>query len=409
MSHLDTDIAAATPGGNAVKALLHRYGLGLLFSANVLGAGSVYILSQTGASTGFALLWVLPLAFAVDMVMHDMSSRMAARGQPLMEYIRRAIGTRPAMIYASVMALVMQLWAVANYAVAGAALSWFTGANLYICIVAAAMIGITLVMTKTYNHVEAAISAMLVLVFLAYAALTLGLDVSTTELSRGFVPGEVSDATLVIAIIGTTVYYPNFFIQSSMRPTKEWVDVSKYRRDNAVGITFSIVISAGMLIVAATALGSGELSLTDPATPLTEMVGAWTLPVFMGAVLAASFTSATGTLFGSSFAVPQSMGRHTEFGDWAFTAVTVVLITLSTTLAILALQFTEMTPVRMAIIMPALNGAIFLPITIFAMYIATYDWMPTWQRVVIVLAMVTMTAGSILTAQSLYGTITGFL
>lgn len=414
MSILETDIADVTPGGNTAKALLHKYGLGALFAANVLGAGSVYILSQTGASVGFALLWVLPLAFAVDMVMHDMSSRLAVRDKPLMEYMSDTLydltGSRkPAIAYAVFMALVMQLWAVANYAVAGAAFAWFTGINVYVAILAAATVGALLVMTRTYNYVEAVISLMLITVFLSYSALAFGLDVNTAEMARGFVPGQVSDPTLVIALIGTTIYYPNFFIQSSMQPTKDWVAIDKYRRDNLVGIAFSILVSAGMLTVAAVALSPGELSLTDPAAPLVDLVGDWTLSVFMLAVTAAAFTSATGTLFGSSFAVPQSTGRYTTFGDKAFTTVTVVLIGISATIAVLALEFTELTPVRMAITMPALNGAIFLPVTILAMYRATRHEMPTWQRIASFAAVVIMFGGSILTAQSLFNTVISFL
>jgi Mn2+/Fe2+ NRAMP family transporter len=414
MSILETDLADVTPGGHAAQALLHKYGLGALFAANVLGAGSIYILSQTGASVGFTLLWVLPLAFAVDMVMHDMSSRLAVRDRPLMEYISDALheltgSTRIGVAYAILMALVMQLWAVANYAVAGAAFSWFTGVNVYVAILAASSIGVVLVMTRTYNYIEAVISALLVTVFVSYAALSFGLDVNTADLVSGFVPGDVSSATLVIAMLGTTIYYPNFFIQSSMQPTKEWTSLRKYRRDNAVGIAFAILISVGMLVVAAVALEPGELSLTDPAIPLVDSVGAWTLPVFMAAVLAASFTSATGTLFGSSFAVPQSLGKKTIFGDTVFTVVTVVLIGVSSVLSILALEFTEMTPVRMAITMPALNGAIFLPVTILAMYNATAYEMDAWQKTVSAIAVVVMFAGSILTAESLFDTVVSFL
>lgn len=411
---MSTDIADVTPGGHTAKALLHKYGLGALFAANVLGAGSVYILAQTGASVGFALLWVLPLAFAADMVMHDMSSRMAVKDRPLMEYISDGLynltGSRkPGIAYAVSMALIMQLWAVANYAVAGAALSWFTGINLYVAIIAAGAVGQGLVMTRTYNYVEAAISTLLLLVFLSYAALSFGLDISATEVARGFVPSNFNSPTLIIAMIGTTVYYPNFFIQSSMQPTKDWDDISSYRRDNAAGIAFAVLTSVGMLAVAAAVLQPGELSLTDPAIPLVQAVGEWTLPVFMAAVLAASFTSATGTLFGSSFAVPQSMGERTTFGDYNFTLVTVLLIALSVTLSILALEFTALTPVRMAITMPALNGAIFLPVTILAMYSATAGEMPRWQKVVSFIAVIVMFGGSILTAQGLIDTITGFL
>lgn len=410
MSSLEQRIVDVTPGGHTAKVLLHRYGLGTLFAANVLGAGSVYILAQTGASVGFGLLWVLPLAFGLDMVMHDMSSRMAVKDQPLMSYIRRMIGGRAAVVYAVIMALTMQLWAVANYAVAGATLAWFTGMNVYACIGLMSAIGIALVTSQTYNVVEAAISGLLMVVFVTYAALSFGLSPDVTSVAAGLNPlSGVSDLTLIIAILGTTVYYPNFFIQSSMQPTKEWVDLDKYRRDNAAGISFSILISAGMLIVAAMALSPGELSLTEPAKPLVDAVGGWTLPVFMIAVLCASFTSATGTLFGSSFAVPQATGRKTVFGDIWFTVTTVVLIAFSAGVAMFALEFTNMTPVRMAITMPALNGAIFLPLTILAMYDATKHEMKLWQKAVSFLAVIAMFAGSVLTAQSLYDTVIAWI
>lgn len=398
------------PGVSTAQKLLHRYGLGILFSANVLGAGSVYILSQTGASVGFGLLWVLPLAFGLDMLMHDMSARMAADNRPLMEHIRSVTGPTLSAVFGLSMAAIMQLWAVANYAVAGAALSWFTGLNVYASVILVAAIGMTLVGTNTYNRVEAAISSLMLVVFVAYASLTFGLDPNVGEIAAGFNPlAGVNDATLIIAILGTTVYYPNFFIQSSIQPTKGWVDLDRYRKDNAAGIAVSILVSAGMLIVAAVALSPGELSLTDPAQPLLDLIGPWTLPVFVAAVLAASFTSATGTLFGSGFAAPQSLGYETVFGDIYFRTATVALIGVSSVLAVLALQFTQLTPVRMAIIMPALNGIIFLPVTIIAMLHATYDELDTAQLTATAIGCLVMLGGSLLTAQSLYGTIVGWL
>lgn len=404
MSSDEQPVSALTPWGQTVKHLLDAYGLGAMFCANVLGAGSVYILAQTGASTGFALLWVLPLAFVVDLVMHDMSSRMAARGRPLMSFIRDAIGKRPATGYAITMALVMQLWSVANYAVAGYAAAWFIGWNELMMIPMVAFIAILLIYTGTYDQVEAVIGGLLVIVFGVYAALVVGVDASVTSIGAGFIP-QVSDATLVIAMLGTTVYYPNFFIQSSMRPTKDWTDLSKYRRDNIVGVAFSVIVSAGMLIVAAVALSPGEMTLVEPARPLVEMIGGWTLPVFMVAVFAASFTSGTGTLFGSGFAVPQALGHRTEFGDRLFKATVVTLISLSSIISVYVLSVTEMTPVRMAITMPAVNGLIYLPLTLLAMYAATRHEMGRKQEALTVVTLLVMFAGSVLTAQSLYDTV----
>lgn len=395
---------------DSVATTLHRYGLGTLFAGNVLGAGSVYILSETGATTGFALLWVLPIALALDMVLHDLGARLAADGRPLMTYIRSVIGHRPAVGFAVAMAGVMQLWAVANYAVAGAALSWLLGVPTAIGICIAASAAIALMLTRKYKRVESVICGLLLALFGAYIALALGLDVHTSDLLAGFSPGAFNEGTLIIAMLGTTVYYPNFYIQSSIRPTKGWTSVSKYRRDNAAGVIISGIVSAAILTVAATTLsGIGELSLTTPATPLVSSVGAWALPAFVLGVLAASFTSATGTLFGACYAVPQSLGHHTEFGDARFTIVSIALISISAIVAVAMLDLTAFTPVRMAIVMPAINGAVFLPVTLFAMYAATRHDLSRRTKAIVAVALLVLSAGSVLTAQSLADTITSFL
>ncbi len=74
------------------KRLMHNYGLGLLFAANIFGAGSVYILTEAAIGFGFGLLWVLPVALGAGLVMHEMSARLAATDRPLMEYIQDVIG-----------------------------------------------------------------------------------------------------------------------------------------------------------------------------------------------------------------------------------------------------------------------------------------------------------------------------
>ena len=394
---------------DGVEGIIDAYGMGAIFAANVLGAGSIYILSQTGASTGLALLWVLPLAFALDMVMHDMSTRLAVRDRPLMSYIRDRVGPTVARAFGVSMALVMQLWAVANYAVAGYVVAWFTGFDPRVLILLTGTVAVVLLLSGTYKQIETLISVLIVVVFSVYALLTLSLNPPADSVAAGFVPSSVSDPTLVIAMLGTTVYYPNFFIQSSMRPTKEWSDISKYRRDNFVGISFTVLVSVGILTVAALTLSPGELSLVDPARPLVELVGEWTLPVFLVAVFAASFTSATGTLFASGFAVPQSFGERTVFGDRNFTLVTTTLIAVSLALSILFLAYTDLTPVRMAILMPAVNGVIYLPITIAAMFVATKDELGPKQTAITVVAVLVMIAGSLLTARSLVETISAFV
>ncbi|SEV86039.1 NRAMP family divalent metal transporter [Natrinema salifodinae] len=408
-------VVDVVPGGETIHKALYRYGLGVLFAANVFGAGSVYILADTGANFAFSLLWVLPLAFLVDIALHDMSARLAVADEPLADYIVDALPIGGTTVVVGI-SLMSALWAVSNYAVAGAALAWLVPGldNVLVGIVLAAGIGIAIVQMKVYDRIEAAIAAMVFAVFSSYGLLLVGLDIPWQSVAAGLQPllqSEIGYLTAVIALLGTTVYWPNFFIQSSIQPTKEWTDIWKYRRDNAAGIATTLIIGSFVMIVSAITLTEGKMTLTGPGEPLAAILGRYALIVFMLAAFLASISSATGTLFGAGFMIPQSLGQDTVFGDQAFRRTVVALIALSAITAVPILALTGFGPIEMAIIMPAINGAIGLPVTVFALIGAVnryYD-VKWYENIAFLAAGFILLAGSLLTIQSLYETIMNIL
>jgi Mn2+/Fe2+ NRAMP family transporter len=389
--------------------------LGLLFATNIFGAGSVFILSEAGANFGFALLWVLPMALLVGLAMHEMSARLAAGDRPLMVYIRDVIGETAAKPFAVGLSFIMHFWSVANYAIAGAAVVYLTPlSNLYVAIIMTAALGVALVELRLYERIEGVIAALALGIFASYLVIVLGLDLPLGAVASGFVPSLVSEfgyLTMIIALLGTTIYYPNFFIQTSMNNEKDWDIVSRYRRDHTVGLVTVIALSCAVMAVAAMTIPEGEITLTAPGEPLADALGAWALDVFILGAGAASFTSATGTLFGAGFIVPQAYGHDTRFGDYRFRGVVNTLIILSVLLAVPILAFTGFTPVYLAITMPAVNGVIGLPITAIALYAAVSRYFdPTrTEKAVFLAAVVLMFVSSALTADSLAQTIMGFL
>jgi manganese transport protein len=397
------------------KQFFDAYGLGLLFSANVFGAGSIYILANTGANWGFLLLWALPVALVVDLAMHEMSGRLATVNEPVVEYIRDAIGSGPTKAMALVIAFIMQFWAISNYAVAGAAFAYLTPLNnVYIGAILAGGIGVALVELRVYDRVEAAISVIILTVFAIYIVLTLGLNLPMERVMAGFVPYLQSDIgflTSLIALFGTTVYYPNFIIQSSIQPSKDWTEMARYRKDNFVGIFFVVLLSAAVIIVSALTMEPGTPTLTSPGVPLQAIFGGWALPVFVIAVLLATFSSATGTLFGAGFLVPQAWGRTTVFGDKAFRRTVEVLIVMAVGFAMLLLEFTNITPVKLGIVMPAVNGLIGLPIFALALFFANRKFFdhPRWLNAVFAVVTLLMFVFTLLTAQGLYSQIVAWL
>lgn len=196
----------------------------------------------------------------------------------------------------------MHFWSVANYALAGAAFIYLTPlSNLYIGTILMAALGLALVELRLYSRIEGVIAALVLAIFGSYLVIILELDLPLDAIATGLLPSLVYEfdyLTMVIALVGTTVYYPNFSIQTSMSGTKDWDVVSRYRRDHTVGLTAVIALSAAVLAVAALTVPDTHLTLTVPGEPLAEVLGAWALDVFIIAAGAASFTSATGTLFG---------------------------------------------------------------------------------------------------------------
>lgn len=403
------------PGGEQIQRVLHRYGLGVLFAANVFGAGSVYILANTGANFAFALLWVLPLAFLIDIALHDMSARLAVADEPLADYLIDTLPIGGPTLLISI-SLMSALWAVSNYAVAGAALSWLVPGldNVLIGILLAAGIGIAIVQLKVYDRIEAAIATMIFAVFGSYGLLLAGLNVPWQSVAAGLRPvlqSEIGYLTAVIALLGTTVYWPNFFIQSSINPTKGWNEIWQYRRDNAFGIATTLLIGSFVMIVSAVTLSEGKLMLTGPGQPLAAILGEFAIVVFMIAVFLASISSATGTLFGAGFIVPQSFGKRTVFGDTGFRRTVIVLIILAGAIAGPMLLYTGFGPVQMAIIMPAINGLIGLPVTVFALIgaVNTFYDIKWYENAGFLTAALVLLGGSVLTAQSLFETIVSIL
>jgi manganese transport protein len=402
--------------GSRLQAIVENYGPGLLFAATIFGAGSTYILASSGAQFGYTLLFMLPLAGIVDLGMREMAGRLGTIDKPLMEYIYDTIGAIPSKALAVFIAFIMHFWAISNYAVAGAMIAYLTPLdNVYIGVILAAGVGIAFLELRVYERVELAIALMVGTIFGIYLVLMFDLNLPMQQVAAGLLPTlrstDISYLALLIGILGTTVYYPNFFIQSSMQTEKGWTDMSKYRRDNVVGIVFVIILSISVMAVTAATLNPGPITLVGPGQPLSRVLGGYALTAFAIATLLAAFSSATGTLFGAGYLVPQAWGRETVFGDRAFRRVVEVLIVMSVCFIIPILEFTDMTPVRLGITMPAINGVIGLPITALALFYANEKFFdhPLWMRVGFGIVVGVMFVLALLTAQSLYGQIIGWL
>lgn len=135
--------------------------------------------------------------------------------------------------------------------------------------------------------------------------------------------------------------------------------MAQYRQDNIIGVMLSMAVMA----VTAMTLDSGPRNPCQSWPATRSDSWRYALTTFAIAALLTAFSSATGTLFGAGYLVPQAWGRETVFGDRIFRRVVEVLIVISVCSTSPLLEFTDMTPVRLSITMPVINGVIRLPIT----------------------------------------------
>jgi len=216
------------------------------------------------------------------------------------------IGPTAAKPFALGIAFIMQFWASLTTRSRGCTGLYHPLSNLYVGIIVVAALGISLVELRVYSRIGV-IATLVLAIFASYLVIVANLQPPLGGVALGFVPtisGDIGYLTMIISLVGTTVYYPNFFIQTGMQHEKDWTDVSRYRKDHTVGLAAVVALSATVIIAAAIAVPDETLTLTAPAEPLTDMIGPWVLGVFVLAVGAASFTSATGTLFAAGFMLP---------------------------------------------------------------------------------------------------------
>jgi hypothetical protein len=308
----------------------------------------------------------------------------------------------------------MSLWATANLAVFSVAIRELTGLGVPVTIlaIAGAAISIVLVGLHRYRDVEIAISVLLTGFILAFLAVFLGDLPPAGAVASGFLPslGGWGYLTMIIAFLGTTVYYPNLWIQTSMGQEKGWTpaDLPVLRRENLTGLLTAIIASILVLIVMAHQVpSSSSITFLDPIRSLQSLGGLAT-PVFLLGTIMASFTSATGTLFAAGFILPQASGREVTFGDRTFQKGLAGTLAFGVTLIPVTLAVTALGPVDMAILFPAVNGIIGLPLTAgLTIYFLNKQTEPGRRmNVAAVIVFLVLLAISALTAQSLVRSLT---
>ncbi|MDP9251074.1 MAG: Nramp family divalent metal transporter [Chloroflexota bacterium] len=301
---------------SGVLAFLAVMGPGLIAGLAGTDAGGIATYSVLGASTGFSLLWLLPLTTLMLAIALEMSARMGAvSGQGLGDLIRDDFGIRWTLVAMVVLIVANAASIVAEFAGIAGALEIF-GPSRFITVPLVAAAIWALVVFGSYRLVERVFLSVAV-VFLAYIVGAFVVEPNWGEVGRALItphlPAEPSQLLLMIAVVGTTVTpYMFFYLQASVAEKGLGAEeLPLERADALVGALWTNVIAVFIVIVTAVTLfGSGRTITTagDAAVALRPVAGGLAEGMFAFGLFGASVLAATVIPLTTSYAVCESFG-----------------------------------------------------------------------------------------------------
>ena len=345
-------------------------GPGVMVAAAFVGPGTVTTASVAGASSGVSLLWAVAISVLATIVLQELSIRSAlSTNQDLAPLIRqfghdRGWGVPIALLILCSVGLGNAAYQSGNLAGAAMGLSGATPVRFIHAVLVTGSFAAGLILVDRYRLLE---RAMLILVGLMTCLLT-GLAVACLpELMTAHrqVVSNVHafDATVVLALIGTTVVPYNLFLHATA-VRHRWsgialVDALRQARIESAGaIVVGGVVTAAIMIVATVVIAG------DTSRPALEALqvgidqrfpdnGRWA----MGAGLfAAGLTSAIAAPVAAGWAVCGVMGWNTSSGSKAFKGVALMVLAVGMLFAIFAAR-----PVALIVLAQATN-AVLLPL-----------------------------------------------
>lgn len=345
-------------------------GPGVMVAAAFVGPGTVTTASVAGASSGVSLLWAVAISVLATIVLQELSIRSAlSTNQDLAPLIRqfghdRGWGVPIALLILCSVGLGNAAYQSGNLAGAAMGLSGATPVRFIHAVLVTGSFAAGLILVDRYRLLE---RAMLILVGLMTCLLT-GLAVACLpELitaHRQVVSNvHAFDATVVLALIGTTVVPYNLFLHATA-VRHRWSGIAladalrQARIESAGAIVVGGVVTAAIMIVA-TVVIAGDTS--RPALEALQVgidqrfpdIGRWA----MGAGLfAAGLTSAIAAPVAAGWAVCGVMGWNTSSGSKAFKAVALMVLAVGMLFAIFAAR-----PVALIVLAQATN-AVLLPL-----------------------------------------------
>lgn len=354
--------------------ILRSLGPGMIITASFIGPGTVTTMTQGGAGFGYSLLWAVVFSIIATIVLQEMIIRLSlvtreGLGEAIQDLFSNKIG-KLIIVWFTLIAVNIGCAAYISGDLIGTSLGASYLLNLPENWVAP-VIGVIILLIGLFGNYKFLEKVMLVLMVIMGAIFITTMIVIKPDvmgiLKGAFIP-TIPDGSIltVIALIGTTVVPYNFFIHSTaVHERFNGVKELKFARwDTIISITVGGVISAAILISAATLIKGEEVSsVIQLAGPLEPVLGDAAPIVISVGLFAAGLSSAIASPTGAAATISSLLGWKGGMQSKKYKLVFVVIIIIGIITSALGFE-----PLQVLLIAQALNGMI-LPIIAILIFI----------------------------------------
>ena len=294
------------------------FGPGLVSGASANDPTTVGSIAVVGATTGYALAWLVVLLLPMLAVIQAIAASVAAISQmSLQQAILQKYGRGTAVVAAIAVVLISLFTLSADVQAGAQALALLFGVPHYYFVVPLVGVAGWLLATKSYLKIERLLASF-TLIFLCYIASAILARPNWGEVLHAILWPHVAFAPLfltgAIALLGTTLTSYVYFWES-IEVAERRPPLSQLRAVNADAVLGMLVAGSSflfILIATAATLGKHHVAIAtaaDAALALKPLAGGWDevlfgVGIFASAAIAIPVITAT-----NGYVVAQTLGR----------------------------------------------------------------------------------------------------
>lgn len=387
--------------------ILKALGPGMIITASFIGPGTVTTMTQSGAGFGYSLLWAVVFSVIATIVVQEMVIRLSlvtreGLGEAIQSLLQHKVGK---FILVWFILIVVTLGCAAY--ISGDLIGTSLGAAYLLHLpkhVVAPIIGIIILLIGVlgnYDFLEKVMIVLMVIMGLIFITTMILVQPDVGAVFKGALVPTVPNGSMltVIALIGTTVVPYNFFIHSTaVHERFHSIKALRFARwDTVLSITIGGIISAAILISAATLIRGEEVSsVIQLARPLEPILGQAAPYAMSIGLFAAGLSSALASPTGAAATISSLLGWKGGMSSKKYKTVFACIIIVGIISSALGFE-----PLQVVLVAQALNGMI-LPIVAIVIFIIINrrrllgDYVNNWKWNVIgglVVAVITFLGG----------------